>query len=338
MRIRSLGLLAVVGLLAGPSAHAVSFSSLTIFGDSLSDTGNIFAITGGAVPNAPYLPGRFSNGPVWVETLAAQLGLPIGATASLTGGGNYAFGGARTGVGGVPPGILGQVAGLWSPAMVGDPSGLYVIAGGGNDMRDARSTFQGNTAADQAGRQAAAEAAAANLANALGLLAAEGAKHVLLANLPDLGATPEAAGLGLVAPSSDASARFNAQMPWLLDIGTGLGLSMHFFDLAALAADIRDDALNNGGAQYGILNVLTPCGTFPGSIGISCDISLFSDALHPSARAHNFAGLAAYAALTSAVTEPASLILAFAGLALLFGVGARPSNSTPSRMSGLARP
>lgn len=59
--------------LATLPAAAGPYSSLTVFGDSLSDTGNIFIATGGAQPpsNQPYFNGRFSDGPVWVDTLAA---------------------------------------------------------------------------------------------------------------------------------------------------------------------------------------------------------------------------------------------------------------------------
>ena len=52
------------------SAHAQPYSGIVIFGDSLSDTGNVRAATGGAFPNlaeGPYFNGRFSNGPIWVD-------------------------------------------------------------------------------------------------------------------------------------------------------------------------------------------------------------------------------------------------------------------------------
>ena len=249
---------------------------------------------------------------MWIDYLAGALGVPAGAAPSLAGGNNYAFGGARTGSGANPvPGILAQVGALGTGASVADPNALYVIAGGGNDMRDARSAFQGTTPADDAGRQAAAAAAAGNLSTAIGALALNGAKNVLLLNLPDLGRTPEAAGLNLVASSSDASARFNALMPSLLTFGQSLGLDMRFLDADGLMTALVNDALNNSGALYGIANVFTPCGSFSGSIGIPCDVSLFSDALHPSARAHQFVGQAA----ARAVPEPATFVLLTLGAA-----------------------
>ncbi len=299
--------------LSSAAANAASYTSITFFGDSLSDTGNLFLATSGAIPVAPYFSGRFSNGPVWTDYLATSLG--FSATPSLTTGNNYAFGGARTGTTGSPPGVLAQAAGLWAPLPGGaDPSGLYVVVGGGNDLRDARSAFQTNSATDQAGRQAAAQAAANNLISVLSVLKSEGAQNVLLANLPDLGQTPEAVGLGLVASSSDATARFNALLPAIAVAGASLGLNVNLLDLFGLQNLVMNDALFNGGGIYGITNVFTPCGSFVGSIGISCSISLFSDALHPSGRAHQLIGEAAFAAV---VPVPAAVWLFGSALGLM---------------------
>src|ERR1700720_1020420 len=46
-----------------------SFTALYAFGDSLSDTGR------NPAPGPSYYNGRYSNGPLWVEYLSAQLGL-----------------------------------------------------------------------------------------------------------------------------------------------------------------------------------------------------------------------------------------------------------------------
>ncbi|MFY7942566.1 MAG: SGNH/GDSL hydrolase family protein, partial [Burkholderiaceae bacterium] len=70
-----------LGLMLG-NAHA-GFTSMVVFGDSLSDTGNVRSLTSAfsppAFPNFSGAPGRFSDGPVWVETVAAGLGVPSGA-------------------------------------------------------------------------------------------------------------------------------------------------------------------------------------------------------------------------------------------------------------------
>jgi outer membrane lipase/esterase len=320
--------LAAAGLAfaAALPVQAAPFSSMTVFGDSLSDTGNIFLATGGTVPVAPYFNGRFSDGPVWIDHLAAGLGLPSGAMPALGGGSNFAFGGARTGIGssgpGDPPGLLGQSAGIAfaNPATLADPTGLYVVVGGGNDMRDARSAFQGNTVADNDGRQAAAEDAVANLTSVIGLLASKGAKHVLISNLPDLGRSLEAQALGLVAPSTDATDRFNAEAQSLLAIGAALGLNMYFLDMAGVLDAVYVDATTNGGATFGITNFSSPCGSFPGSVGISCAVSGFSDALHPSAAAHKLIGAAALAAV---VPEPQTYALMALGMLAVAAVARR---------------
>ena len=72
-------------------AAAAPYSAMYVFGDSLSDNGNIPAASGYR-PSAPYYDGRFSNGPVAVEYLANNLG--IGAADFH----DYAVGGATTGL------------------------------------------------------------------------------------------------------------------------------------------------------------------------------------------------------------------------------------------------
>ena len=181
--------------------------------------------------------------------------------------------------------------------------------GGGNDMRDVRSLNPGMAPSDVAAHGAGAAAAIANLANTLGYLAIKGAKHILIATLPDLGNTPEAALLNLKAASSDATDQFNALTQTLLmSFGAGLGLHMNLLDMAALT-----DALFANPASFGISNTGLPCAGFAFSAGDSCASSLFSDILHPSAIAHSLIARAALDVL--GVPEPDSLALF--GLALL---------------------
>ena len=53
------------------------FNSVTVFGDSITDSGNIPALSGNfdETPSPPYFNGRFSNGPVFVELIPEQLGV-----------------------------------------------------------------------------------------------------------------------------------------------------------------------------------------------------------------------------------------------------------------------
>src|SRR5262245_27144397 len=84
----------VVAAAAGP------FSNLFVFGDSLSDLGNVAQATASIpfidpTPGPYYYNGRFSNGPIYVESLASGLGLPA-VVQSRAGGNNFAHGGAKT--------------------------------------------------------------------------------------------------------------------------------------------------------------------------------------------------------------------------------------------------
>ncbi len=119
-------------------------SRLVVFGDSLSDVGNVHDLLGHkAVPSPPHAPGRLSNGPLWVERLADRLGLPR-PTPSRLGGSGHAYGGARSATGFAPfsrvPNLREQVRrhleeGSGSPV---DPDALHVLRAGANDYRDAR--------------------------------------------------------------------------------------------------------------------------------------------------------------------------------------------------------
>jgi outer membrane lipase/esterase len=310
--------LAVSALGAALPAAAAPYTSITIFGDSLSDTGNLFNATGGTQPGAgAYSGGRFSDGPLWVEHLAASLGLardanPYTNPAASLPGNNYAYAGARTSTSSAPPGVLAQILGIWGPTHASaDPNGLYVLVAGGNDLRDARSAFTTNSAADQLGRQNAAQAAVNNLIFALNTLAARGVHNILLANMPDLGNTPEAAFLGLQASSSDVSSRFNALVGGMASYASlTLGMNVDLLDLAGITTAVRVDALTNRGLNYGITNVSLPCAGFAFSAGAACSASAFSDALHPSAVMGRLVGQAAL----SLVPEPATWMLLAVGV------------------------
>jgi phospholipase/lecithinase/hemolysin len=119
---------------------AGGFSAVYAFDDSLSDAGNVSL---GSLGNLPvggiYSGGRFTNGNVWVQDLAQNLGLPA-PKPSLAGGTDYAYGGAETGATPVHaanpsdlPGQLGQfVASVPNPL----PTALYTVWAGSNDVLD----------------------------------------------------------------------------------------------------------------------------------------------------------------------------------------------------------
>jgi len=291
------------------SAALASYTQVVFFGDSLSDTRNLYLSTGNTFPvSPPYFDGAFSNGPLWTEILAGHLGLS--ATPSLLGGTNFAWAGATVIDYGRPqPEIPQQLAQyLGTVGNVADPAALYVILGGGNDVNDAGD--------DPATAPANIVAAANAVDGMVDALYAAGARNILVGNLPDVGKTPLAPAGG---PASAAGATFltnlfNATLEGLLDddMAAFAGLDLYRLDLNTLLDSVIADA-----AAYGFSNVTDACKSgdlgLPGPVCATPDSYLFWDAFHPSARAHRLIANAAFAA----VPEPASLALLAVALAAL---------------------
>ncbi|OPY84297.1 MAG: Phosphatidylcholine-sterol acyltransferase precursor [Syntrophus sp. PtaU1.Bin208] len=280
-------------------AYAKPYSSVVVYGDSLSDNGNFFNATG--QPGFPYYEGRRSDGPVAVEYLAASLGAPlidfawIGAT---TGVGNYADGGNVTAFGAYNlPGmttVYNATKGLLTPYISG---GLFVVWGGPNDIL-APSPLDGNDYSAVVSRA---------LANELAIiedLKGMGVKTILAPGMPDLGLTPyfnsvspEFAALG--AAITDA---FNAGLQAMLPS------DVLYYDTAALMRSVVD----NPGA-YGFTNVTDAC--FDGST-VCGDPStyLFFDDFHPTTATHEILGRDFAATV---VPLPSTIILFCSGFGCL---------------------
>ena len=72
-------------------ATATPLNKIVVFGDSLSDNGNLYEYMKHKLPiSPPYFEGRFTNGPVWIENIATFY-YPDDAEAHLL---DYAFGGS----------------------------------------------------------------------------------------------------------------------------------------------------------------------------------------------------------------------------------------------------
>jgi phospholipase/lecithinase/hemolysin len=180
-------------LFAAPSLALVPApSQFVAFGDSFIDSGNIAASTGNTVPDPAraYWNGRFSDGANWLDYLSYYT-FGSAARASLAGGGNFAFGGARAAqddiISVVPPvaipGFQTQLlmSGIpFAPAV--DPDALYIIAFGNNDV----SALQGSDA-DREGLTALQYQTAFidNMVGAIQLLDAKGAQNILVTGIPN---------------------------------------------------------------------------------------------------------------------------------------------------------
>ena len=107
-----------------------TYSQIVVFGASLSDNGNAATVVPGLFPGAPYYPGRASNGLLWIDVVAADLGNEV--KPFVNGGTNYAVGGARTcEISGTSPNPFDMCyqTNLYLAAVLNraDASALYVI-------------------------------------------------------------------------------------------------------------------------------------------------------------------------------------------------------------------
>ena len=326
---------------SSPALAQGPFTSLTVFGDSYSDTGNLTQLTNGTQPPVPpYAPGRVSNGPVWVDYFALRLGRPADAApvfVTQAASGNYAIGAART-AGSTPPGTQQQVGRYLTrpgatPGAVVDPTGLYVIFAGANDLRDA------GASPDAATREALAADAAQRVVTQAGALANAGARSILVFSFPSLGVTPEAQAIPGRPAALDAIAGvFNGGLAQgLAGLQSAQPLvSFYNFRLDNLYQNILADAAG-GGLVYGFTNLTTPC--LPGIAPTgapSCDVSVFADALHPTTRVHALIADATFGYLTTGqnvaiAPEPSTVALVAGGLLVLVVSAPRVRRSRAGR-------
>jgi phospholipase/lecithinase/hemolysin len=240
-------------------AATTQYDSLFVFGDSLSDTGNNFALSQSLIPPEPfYSQGRLTNGLNWVDYLSQDLGLNLTNYAKLnpnssipSDGINFAFGGAKTGAGnlGSPPfpflGVEQQIDAYQN--LLGDKTAksdsLHLIMAGGNDY---------------IGGMTNPQEPVSNLVNAVTELASVGARDIVVFNMPDLGKTPLGISQGPLVSSqlSTLSQVHNALLAKSL-----AGLSEQLpqsniisFDLYGLFKNIQSNP-----AAFGYKNVTDNC-------------------------------------------------------------------------------
>ena len=288
-------------ILAAPAwAEAQSrFSGIVVFGTSLSDPGNAFALVGDSstppdfmlnpflIPSAPYARGghHFSNGATWIEQFARSVGLGDSVRPALTDprATNYAVGGARAYNDGVNFNLTRQVdMFLQHSGGVAPFQALYVIEMGSNDIRDAFSLFV--TGGD--GTPILTGAIASIAANIQRLYVA-GAREFLVWLPPNVALTPAIRSLPPAAQGlatyltqvfdSDLTgvlAQLSANLP-----GTSFGRLDAYHLLNAIVADP---------AAFNLANVSTACVT-PNIAPFTCqnaDEFLFWDGIHPTRAGH----------------------------------------------------
>lgn len=309
-------IIAFAAALATGQAHAVAYTAEYVFGDSLSDRGNLAEIGflqtafGRPVttnyPDPPSNHDSFTNGPVAVQLLAKSLGLNADPSVFVTGfmdvhglfggasyipGTNYAVAGATAALappvaGGVPGANLPNQITAYTTFMKGvvDPKALYVVMIGGNDVR--------NAALNSTGVPAVTLGVTAEV-NAIQTLITEGARKFLVVNVPDVGNIPEFQKQHptLAANATTYSQNYDTQLATkIAGLTNPVDTSITSFDLYGFSNQIQ------AAAQAGLLNIknvtdycytaapiLTSTTAVCGANGQNINSLYFWDAIHPTA-------------------------------------------------------
>lgn len=267
---------------------------LFVFGDSLSDPGNAFILTGmqsvapfSLIPDAPYAIGghHFSNGKTWVEQFAQKQEAKVKPAFRYSGGTNFAVGGSRArDVGAVN---LATQVGLYVSQFSGkmNEEDLFVIFIGGNDVRDAVEAF----AVDRSGISSAQIIVSALTAieDNLTLLISAGVRNFLVANAPDLALVP---AVRLQGPQAQQAAnyfsvQFNQGLEQLLAaIGAAYPVGILKLDIFTLINEVVATP-----AEFDLKEAEDACITPAVIVDAICDNPkkyLFWDGVHPTRSGH----------------------------------------------------
>jgi len=270
------------------TAHA--FSKMIVFGDSLSDSGNIYAATLGEIPAPPYYDGRFTNGPNYADDLASNLGLNL--KPYLKGGTSYAVGGAKTEgfPSGLPYDFLSQIDQFKLEIFLGlidkpDKDAFYIVFIGSNNLREILNDALADPANQATIIQNGITDNISNIQDGLNSLRDEGAVNILVPNLPNVGRTPEFVSEGATSLGSSITSAFNEALDLMLDSFSDINIIR--FDTYGLFEDVV-----NNPATYGFSNLDSACYTGDdnytggGTVCSEPDAHIFWDQIHPTAKAH----------------------------------------------------
>ena len=309
-------------------AQAPTFTQTVVFGDSLSDDGNVrhvmeddyFVSYPGGDYN--YSDGRFTNSTdtdpssttyagTWHEQLARDFLSLAAPTNSLDGGTDWAFGGATSADGTSDVTVvdnlfpwgggdfaltvdnLGKQVSDYLASNTPDPGALYILWGGSNDLFNDDSSDN-------------VSAAAANMAGLVLQLAEAGARSFLVANVAPIGLVPHYKDDATTATSLNlAAGQFRSDLNTDLDAtvatlaGEGITITLYRLDSYGLYYRMATDP-----GAYGFTNI------FDSAQGedVNPDEYLFWDDIHPTTAGHY--QLAAEAnALLSGTALPAAQAL-----------------------------
>jgi outer membrane lipase/esterase len=265
------------------------FGTIVAFGSSVTDTGNSCNLVPKeyCTPSPPYAAGKYSNGALWIETVASSLG--ASAAGSRFGGTNFAYAGARTTA--IPgaatqlvPNMAVQLEQYFAAyGYQSRPQTLFAVDGitFGNDVTDALTL----AATDPTAPTRILTNAVTSIVTIMQRLYASGARHIVLANSTNLGLTPQvqAMGAAAVAAATQLSATFNGALAQQVAAlkATSPGLNIYTIDVFTLAGQAAANP-----ASLGLTNGTAACFNTLAAAPTVCanpDGYFYWDVYHPTA-------------------------------------------------------
>lgn len=248
------------------------------FGDSLSDTGNAYIASGRTFPPEPYFEGRFSNGRVWVEHVAAAEGRRDDAAARLDGGNNYAVGGAETNQLSIQLGALLGREGFFFNFNDDDLVTLWI---GGNDLLN--------------GSDGDPEAMVERVEDFIDFLAARNCRRIIVNNLPDLSRVPGEIGTPNAAETRARTVNYNTRLFAMIAGKQSSQLAITTLDIFSFF-----ETVPLGMQAFGFDDITRPAyNEDTGAVVDDPDRYAFWDELHPTAAVHRLIGQIAIQALAA---------------------------------------
>ncbi len=301
--------IAIVCFFSAPSVAQTAFSKLIVFGDSLSDTGNLAFVD---LP-FPYFENRISDGLVLADYVAAEVNSSAQRSGHLLGqeqGFNFAVAGGNI-IGSDDEDLGSQVSAYLDRSNgIADPNALYLVFAGGNDLRDFRSRV--NVDADISLAINTMDALLQRLVDA-------GARAFMVPNVANIGRIPEtlareAGDPGISARAKSHTRRYNQALSVMLDKYRSMpNLALVEFDLFTALESVLDNPVQNG------FSTVTEGCFDPSEFTIEAECLLFGfarrpffDNLHPSSATNRLISQAFIAQLPGlpTVPEPDSTVLA----------------------------
>ncbi|HEU5281524.1 MAG TPA: SGNH/GDSL hydrolase family protein [Gammaproteobacteria bacterium] len=244
----------VFGFCNASLVYADPVDEIIVFGDSLSDTGNLYSFTQKAhqviasipiIPKNPYYQGRFTNGPNWIDDLHAAYQVPVD---------NYAYGGSwaeplMDSKLNIPFGLDMQMDDyfLHHPFDMHRDKHLYIIWSGSNDYAHGRDNpdYATTNAVNSIRRQ-------------IEWLADYGAKNIFVIGVPDLSLVPEVRvqGADVMQAAHAISTMHNQKLATMIKEVQG-----EYPNLNLLIYDIIDDFndIFNHPEKYNLKTTLSAC-------------------------------------------------------------------------------